>query len=227
MSGVWSIMDATGRLVDLTQPLGPDTPTFPGDPAVTLSPVRVHETDGYQVTQVCFGSHSGTHLDAPRHFFPTGATLDSYPLDKLVGPAVVVDVRPSGSSTTDLAQVDAGLLADRLASSAHCPGGFLLLWTEGSFLTREAAGVLLGAQPRLVGTDGSSLDPPQRGSSESFFEAEPYAVHKLLLGNGVLLAENLCNLHLLGPNPVTCAFLPLSLVGTDGAPVRAVAWQHL
>jgi kynurenine formamidase len=64
-----------------------------------------------------------------------------------------------------------------------------------------------------VGTDAPSLD------------AEPYPVHRLLLGHGVLLAENLRGLDRLGPGPVTCAFLPLAVVGTDGAPVRAVAWR--
>jgi len=89
----------------------------------------------------------------------------------------------------------------------------VLLWTSGAFLTVEAARVLLNAGVGVVGTDGPSLDAP------------PHPVHRLLLGHGVLLAENLTGLERVGPGPVTCAFLPLALVGIDGAPVRAIAWR--
>lgn len=208
------------EVVDLTRPLGPDTPVYPGDPPVALARVRSHDVDGYEVTHVCMGTHSGTHLDAPRHFFPDGATLDQYPVDRLVRPGVVVDVRapvrqgsssPAGSNGPGI--VDAALLADRLRPFAVPSGGFVLLWTEGALLTAEAAHLLLDIGAGLVGTDAPSLD------------AEPYPVHRLLLGQGVLLAENLCHLDRLGPGPVTCVFLPLAVVGTDGAPLRAVAWR--
>ncbi len=84
-------------VVDLTLPLEPETPVLPGDPPVTLSLVRTHDADGYQVTAVGLGTHSGTHLDAPRHFFPDGATLDDYPAARLVRPGWVIDLRSSGS----------------------------------------------------------------------------------------------------------------------------------
>ncbi len=103
------------------------------------------------------GSHSGTHLDAPRHFFPEGATLDEYPMDRLVGPGVIVDVRPQ---TVGSALIDAALLSERLRLAGAVPGDFILLWTGGAFLSPEAAAVLLDTGTTLVGTDGSSLDPP-------------------------------------------------------------------
>ena len=208
------------EVVDLTRPLSPDTPVFPGDPSVTLARVRFHDIHGYEVTHLSMGTHSGTHLDAPRHFFSGGATLDRYPADRLVRPGVVLDVRATvreGSNSpagfTGPGIVDAARLADRLRPFTVPSGGFVLLWTEGALLTTEAAQLLLDTGAGLVGTDAPSLD------------AEPYPAHRLLLGHGVLLAENLCHLDKLGPGPVTCAFLPLAVVGTDGAPVRAVAWR--
>jgi arylformamidase len=216
-------------IVDLTCPLSPDTPVYPGDPPVTLTTVRTHGADGYEVTHLCVGSHSGTHLDAPRHFFPGGATLDEYPVDRLVGPGVVVDVR---SQTAGPALIEAALLSERLRLAGAVPGDFILLWTEGAFLTSEAAAVLLDTGTGLVGTDGPSLDPPppvpahdQSGVARPATVPEPYPAHRLLLGRGVLLAERLCNLDRLGPGRVTCAFLPLAVAGTDGAPVRAIAWR--
>ena len=211
------------ELFDLTLPLHPGLAVHPGDPAVSFIPARSHQTDGYQVTQLCLGSHSGTHLDAPRHFFPDGATLDQYPLDRLVGPALVLDCRPSSAPTGETAagEIAAGetaagddvLLANRLRSASVPPGGFLLLWTDGALLTAEAGQALLESGAGLVGTDAPSIDD------------EPYPVHRLLLGNGVLLAESLRGLDRLGPGLVTCAFLPLAVVGTDGAPVRVIAWR--
>jgi arylformamidase len=216
-------------IVDLTCPLSPDAPVYPGDPPVTLTTVRTHGVDGYEVTSLCMGSHSGTHLDAPRHFFPEGATLDEYPIDRLVGPGVIVDVRPQ---TAGSVLIDAALLSERLRLAGAMPGDFILLWTGGAFLSPQAAVVLLDTGTTLVGTDGSSLDPAPSVSSSGPSEragvadaVEAYAAHRLLLGNGVLLAERLCNLGRLGPGPVTCAFVPLAVVGTDGAPVRAIAWR--
>lgn len=218
------------EVVDLTMPLFDGMPGYPGDPAVAITRVRSHEPDGYQVTRISLGSHSGTHLDAPRHFFPQGAALDQYPAARLMGRGVVVDCRAApdqgasedsdGDQGTGRAQgrgepvlIDAPTLAARLAPHIVPPGGFVLLWTEGALLGLDAAHILLETGPTLVGIDGPSID------------AEPYPVHRLLLGHGVILAENLCGLERLGPGPVNCAFLPLSFPGADGAPVRAVAWH--
>lgn len=206
------------EVVDLTMPLFDGMAVYPGDPPVTIARVRSHEIDGHQVSELRLGSHSGTHLDAPRHFFPEGATLDRYPAERLIGPGLVVDCRLAPSEdrakgSAGVALVDAPTLAERLDPHAVPAGGFILLWTEGALLAYDAARLLLDAGVALVGTDGPSLDD------------EPYPVHRLLLGHGVLLAENLRGLDRLGPGLVTCAFLPLAFLGADGSPVRAIAWR--
>lgn len=210
---------ARPHIVDLTRPLGPDTPVPPGDPAVVLDRVAEHSPDGYEVTRICLGSHSGTHIDAPRHFFPHGSFLSDYPPERFVARGVVLDVRfpPSGV-------IDRDFLAGKLEGIVLQPGDFALLWTgydpegagetyEEPVLASEAATLLLDLGVSLVGTDANGLD------------AEPYPVHRLLLGADVLLAEGLCNLELLGAGSVQCAFLPLFVTRTDGAPIRAIAWR--
>lgn len=233
-------LPASVELVDLTRPLGPDTPVWPGDPPVMIRLVSRHEPDGCQVTSLCLGSHAGTHLDAPRHFFAAGLTLDACPLDRFVGRGVVLDVRPSpgapgaGDGTDAIDEprlVDSRTLADRLHACAPRPGDFILLWTDGAFLDTEAVGVIEAVHPGLVGTDATGLDPPPAPTAGSTGQPHApavtasYPAHRRLLENGVLLAENLCNLDQLGPGPVFCIFLPLALIEADGAPVRAVAWR--
>ena len=194
-------------LFDLTVPLGPGLPTQPGDPPLTMVRTSSHEVQGYEVTQVCLGSHTGTHVDAPRHFYPQGLTVDQFPLDRFMGPGAVLDCRAAGDQDVS------GKLAEQLRRFPMPPGSLLLLWTEGALLTVEAAEMLLETGVGLVGTDAPSLD------------AEPYPIHRLLLANDVLIVENLQGLEALGPGPVECAFLPLALTATDGAPVRAIAWR--
>jgi kynurenine formamidase len=208
--------NAAPFIVDLSRPLSPDTPVLPGDPAVTLRPAAEHSPHGYEVTHISLGSHSGTHIDAPRHFYPEGAFLSDYPVERFVGRGVVLDVRvPPGGV------VDRGLVAKRLEGLVLEPGDFVLLWTGqdpevascGPVLTSEAASLLVGLGVTLVGTDACGLDE------------EPYPIHRLLLGADVLLVEGLRNLDLLRPGRVQCVFLPLPVVHTDGAPIRAIAWR--
>jgi arylformamidase len=173
-----------------------------------LRAARSHETDGYEVTEICLGSHSGTHLDAPRHFFPHGRTLDQFPLQRLVGPGVLVDC------TEASALIDGPLLAGRLAQHGGVPaGGIVLVRTGGRLFSLEAAELLVDRGAGIVGTDSPSLD------------AAPYPVHELLLAHDILLLENLHGLDQMEPGPLTCACLPLPLVDGDAAPVRVVAWR--
>lgn len=219
------------RVADFTQPLGPDTPVLPGDPAVTLTPAATHASDGYAVTGICLGSHSGTHIDAPRHFFPDGPALSDFPVERSIGEGVILDLRPpvhaggrdvgsdQGRGLLDSQRIDAQRLAAALHRHPLQSGDRVLLWTGGAAtLTREAAAMLVEAGVSLVGIDGPSIEA--EGAP-----AGAYPVHRLLLGSGVLIAENLCRLELLGEGRLQCALLPLAIQGTDGAPVRAVGWR--
>ena len=95
-------------IIDISRPVGADTPVWPGDPPVTLEPVaRLEAGDPAAVSRLTLGTHTGTHVDPPAHFLPGGATVDELSLDVLVGPAVVVDV-PPGSGPVDAARL-AGL----------------------------------------------------------------------------------------------------------------------
>lgn len=79
--------------VDLTRPLREGIPVYPGDPLFQARPFAEHATDGFRGTRWAFGSHTGTHLDAPFHYFVDGETLDSFSVDFFVGDAAVLDLR--------------------------------------------------------------------------------------------------------------------------------------
>lgn len=84
-----------GRIIDLTMPIRPGMAVYPGDPEVLFEPVTRLEADPFNLTRVSFGTHTGTHLDAPWHFMAGGETVDRIDLRKCIGLARLIDV-PKG-----------------------------------------------------------------------------------------------------------------------------------
>lgn len=205
---------------DLTHPLAAGMPAYPGDPAVAVRPCRTHARDGYQVTALELGTHSGTHLDAPRHFLVSGRSLDDYPVERFGGRGVVVDARGHGPGEAIGPEV-LGPVAGRLRGAAVvlvCTGWDRHFGTDLYFrhphLSPALAGALVAAGARLVGIDGPSPDP---------LDGDDFPAHRILLGSDVLIAENLRDLAPLAGLSVEAWLLPLRVAGGDGAPVRAVA----
>ncbi len=214
-------------IVDLSHPLDDHTPVYPGDPVARFEPATTIDEHGYNVLHVRMGSQTGTHVDAPFHFLADGARIDELPLELFLGPAVVADVRgraPHAAITwADLAPV-----ADRLG-----PGRMLLLQTgwdahwgsngyfDHPFLDRDAAERVVAAGIRTIGLDALSLDETVLGGEP----AGGFAAHFAVLGAGGVIIENLTNLAAVGWEAPVVSVLPLRLVGADGAPVRAVAFD--
>jgi len=195
-------------LVDLSRPITDGQPTWPGDVPVRL---WIHD-ELTRIGGIQLGTHAGTHLDAPYHWFAHGATVDCVPLQRLVGPARVVDLR--GGSCITVEQLSA-------ACGETAPGERLLLLTgwagaitdeDYPHLSREAAEWLVARRPALVGTDTPSVDGPASGDA-----------HGVLLGAEVPIIELLTNLDQLVGREFDLLALPLPVVGLDGAPVRAIA----
>src|SRR2546428_727986 len=80
-------------IVDLSQPIGPDTQMFPAYPAPRFTQWTTREVDGFFAESMFLVSHTGTHVDAPFHFEPTGRELHEMPLDRFIAPGHVLDVR--------------------------------------------------------------------------------------------------------------------------------------
>jgi len=85
-------------IVDLSVPITTGMPVYPGDPEVAVGPALTVERDGVNVLALHLGSHSGTHVDAPKHIDDALPALDEVPLERFCGPAAVVDVRSVGAN---------------------------------------------------------------------------------------------------------------------------------
>ena len=194
------------RIVDISLPLGPDTPVYPGDPRVAVE--RLSEARGgdtYALSRLTLGSHAGTHVDPPAHFIPGAPTAERIPLDACIGPAVVLDVQ---GGETLIAVGEMAALPEGAERVLLRTGGPPL---GGRALSLDAAQQLVRRGVRLVGIDALSIAPA----------GAPGDVHRTLLAAGIVILEGL-DLSAPPPGPATLLCLPLKLADGDGAPARAV-----
>lgn len=207
------------RVLDLTHTIRPAMPVFPGDPQPALSPASTVAQDGFAATLLALHSHTGTHMDAPAHLFPGKPTLDGLPPERFIGRGFVLDCRN--------ARGEIGLSALHAAGPAAAAAEFLLFYTgwaekwgfPGYFegfprLSPALAEAIAAAGKKGVGLDAASPDA---------IEYPALPAHRLLLGRGLVIVENLTNLGALLGRPFTFCALPLKYVDADGAPVRAAA----
>jgi kynurenine formamidase len=194
---------------------------FPGDPPLELTRMGTYEANGYLSHLVRLPAHNGTHVDAPGHVLPGGAMLADLPLARFTGAGLLLDLRGRAGLA-----VTAADLAPHLPDAAAQSPAFVLLrtgdearfgqaeyFTRGAHLTPEAA-QLLAALPGLsgIGLDAASADP---------LGAADLPAHKILLGTGLVIVENLRNLAALPAQGFRLLCLPV--LGGDGSPVRAAA----
>ncbi len=204
------------RLYDITTPLHPGTPVYPGDPGVRVRPTaQIAKGDPFNLSLLSMGSHAGTHVDAPYHFEDGGLTVDQLPLETLYGPALVRDV--GQAEVVDEAALEALALpvgTRRLLLKSRNSR----LWEDPTFrpdfvaVTPGGARWLVERGLWLVGVDYLSIEAP--GSPG-------FPVHHTLLGAGVVIVEGL-DLRGVPPGAYTLLCLPLRLAGGDGAPARAL-----
>ena len=204
-------------IYDLTLPISPSMPTWPGDPPVRVEQrVSIARGDACNVSELTLGSHTGTHMDAPYHFVESGLRLDVLPLELLMGKAWVHDCgsRPR-IDVDDLAGVPTHTqrLLLKTANSELWRRDVREFQREFVTITLEAARWIVGQGVRLLGVDYMSVERPG---------CEHHPVHHALLGAGLVVVEGL-DLSAIGQGWYNLICLPLKLAGGDGAPARVVA----
>ena len=200
-------------IIDITRTLGLDTVSFPDDTDFSVSRARV---DGYALSRLVMSSHSGTHIDAPLHFFEGRETLDEMPVDRFFLDADVITVESTVAVT--MSELDGYQIE---------PWQAVLFRTKNSDLPRErfhenfvyiepdVARWLVDMKVSLVGIDYLSVER---------YDDMDFPVHRILLGAGALILEDV-DLRSVEPGRYRLVCLPIKTVRADGAPCRAVLWR--
>jgi len=201
------------EFLDLTMQIDDDTRTFPGDPDAEVEQVATVEEDGYAAKRLSVPSHVSTHVDAPAHMVEAGATLDEVPIERLAGEAVTFDAREGDEVSLD---TDALGRTDDVEMVFFWTGHSERAGEDGYYeefpvVEEETAEALVERGVSVVGIDSFTPDD------------EPYPVHDTLLGNDILIVENLTNLGAVSGERFECYVMPLSVADSDGAPCRVLA----
>jgi arylformamidase len=211
-------MSSATRIYDISMPLRSGGLVYPNNPPISITPVQsIAAGATANVSRIDMGSHTGTHVDAPKHFIDDGTGVDAMPLDVLMGPARVIavgdDVLAVGEAELrkhDLAGVTRLLIRTR--NSAWLASGSTQFHPDFTHVTPDGAAYLVSLGVRLVGVDYLSVEQ---------FHSPEHKTHRTLLENRVVIVEGLV-LSEPPPGDYDLRCLPILLAGLDGAPARAV-----
>jgi arylformamidase len=220
-----------GKIIDITTPISPFTRVFPGDPKPAIQRICTLEKEGCALSSLSFGSHTGTHVDAPSHVLSNGLPVDKLELESLMGMALILD----------FSSLEGAITANILEKAFHNTGvseniSILLLRTEdssrkqkgsegisyqneesgkeefASYLDESAAAWIVEKRFKTIGIDSFSVDS---------FHSETLPAHHILLSGNVNIVECL-ELSSVEVGVYFFLCLPLKIEGCDGAPARAL-----
>ena len=208
------------KIIDLTHAMANGMPVMAGIAPPEFRDVADVARDGYAMSRYTFINHTGTHVDAPAHQVAGGASLDDIPLDRLVTDALTIDltghdpgpVGPAGLGGA-LEQVRPGDIV-LLRSDNASNWGTDAYWHGWCYPDAAATRALIGRGVSGVGFDGPSADP---------VDSVDFALHRMWLGAGKIIIENLAGLAEL---PARCRIVvaPLKVRGANGGPARVLAF---
>jgi arylformamidase len=204
------------EIFDVSVPISPRLPTWPGDPSISLTRASsIAAGDPANVSRLEAGVHTGTHVDAPVHFVEGAPGIDSIPVETLVGPCLVVAADPPGLELRpeDLPATDHTRVLFKTRNSSRWGAGDQPFDTEFVAVGHELAARLVAEGKRLVGVDYLSV--------ESYHAPFEHPVHHALLEARIVVVEGL-DLSRVEPGEYFLYCLPLKLVGSDGAPARTI-----
>jgi kynurenine formamidase len=218
------------RWIDLTQPLFTGMPHGSRHGVPTFEP-RTHPIafPGGQsltsTTEISMAAHVGTHIDAARHFFPDGHSIDEYPYERFVGPGVVLDMRREGPIPINAEELQRAAPAIDRGDIVFLYCGYAERFGQEAYrhhpyLSQDAGEFLVERGVSIVGTDTVTPDLPVPHRDKGFV----HVIHRHLLRHDVLIVENLGpGLRLALGRRLTLAAIPLRIIGADGAPIAAFA----
>jgi kynurenine formamidase len=213
-------------VVDLSVPVDAGTVTYPGDPVPRFEVHSTIDGQGFNLLEIHLGSQSGTHVDAPYHFEEDGLRIDQVPVDRFVGPGVVVEATDLGPRA-EITRAHVAPVADRIG-----PGVVVLLRTgwsrhygheryfEHPFLGADACRRMLELGARTFCIDAINIDE----TPDDEHPGVGFPCHHLISRADGVIGENF-RLTDLPNGEFLVACTPVRLTGADGGPIRAVAIQ--
>ena len=209
------------KLVDVSVPIRDAMTVYRGNPPVRIRPAMTLQRDGVNLSEVCLGSHTGTHVDAPSHFIRRGVGVDRLDLALFIGPAWVAHPRrvKSGINAIDLAKARIPRGSRRIllrTSNSRWWHPARAFRTDFVYLTPDGADWLANRGVQLVGIDYLSIEG---------YGVPGAPTHKRLLGAGIPILEglDLFNVH---PGRWQMAAFPLRIQDGDAGLTRAVLWAR-
>ena len=206
------------KIYDVTVPISETVPIYKGDPAASVkNESSMARGEAANVTSLCFGAHTGTHVDAPNHFIEGTRRVEDLEIEKMIGPCRVVEM--AGDVTAiepahlpELNGVKRLIFRTRNSAFWSTPeDGFR---TDFTYITPEAARALAETGLSLIGIDYLSVEK---------FGSEDFATHKILLEKEIVLLEGV-DLREVPAGDYELICLPLKYIGStgDGAPARTI-----
>jgi arylformamidase len=206
------------KLFDISWPISSSMTEYKDRESVALNSLKHVAKDGVTESQICFHSHTGTHIDAPIHFVPGGKTIDQIDLQSLIGPCKVLDC----------SSIHEKIIADDLKKFDIVAGDRILLKTINStlkptdlfnsnfvYLDANGARYLADKKITTVGIDYLGIERNQPN----------HETHVTLFENDITLIEGL-RLADVAPGTYQLYCLPLNIIGIDSAPARAIVISH-
>jgi arylformamidase len=203
------------KYYEVSLPLSSDIAVYPGDPRIEIKEAcSIAQGSVCNVSLLTFGSHTGTHIDAPKHFYDEGLTVDQLPLEHFLGRAKVFEIKDTMEITVEDLKPLPMLRGDRILLKTRNSA----LMTKGEFdtdfthITPEAARYLAEIGIRTLGFDYLSVEK---------YGVEVPETHYALLGAGIVIIEGLV-MGEVPPGEYEMIALPLNIKGGNGSPIRVV-----
>ena len=192
------------KYIDLSILLTKDTPVFPGEPNIIFTQHANIGQNTYNEHRITINTHFGTHIDFPYHMLEDGKKSSDFELEKFIGQGKVIDI--FNPNLDSIKNEDVFLLY-----SGHIEKGIENIFRDVPILNDDLIDFLISKNPKMI-----LLDIPTP-------DKYPYPIHKKLLGNDILIVENVCNMNLLKDKQFKIYAMPLNFKDFDGSPCRVFA----
>lgn len=219
------------EVIDLTYPICEGMTTFnaPWHPHVEITKMGRLGFEGRSTTKISFGSHTGTHMDAPLHFVKDGESIDLLETERMIGPVTIISLNLKENEIVTKSHLQEIKFSERVIFNFGWGKnwGSKKFYNGYPFFSKDAAEYLIKQGVKMVCMDTPSPDDSRISLQYSELGSDKDSpIHKIFLSNGIILIEYLANLSKIKANKDwQIAALPLKIQGSDGSPARVILFR--